>query len=398
MAKRRPNGAGTITKRTDGRYQGAAYVTTTSGQRKRVFRYGKTYDEVAEKIAKLLENDRGGVPVPDRAWKLGEWLDYWLEHLVKPNREPTTYNKYESMSRLYLKPKLGKKSLTRLTPVMVRAMLANLRAEIPDRKSTQAEVLRTLRNALTRAMQEELVGRNVARLVDMPQAPPVKKKPWSAAEAIQFLRTCRPHRLYAAFVLVLVLGLRRSEVLGLRWQDVDLEHGQFTPTMQVQRVKGENGQPSTLVLKKLKTESSQAALPLPAFCLEALAERRYLQELERRAGGAEWRQEKDADLIFSERNGGPIEPRGFSLSFERLVKRSGVRRITVRLARHTCGTLLAFLKVHPKVAQAILRHSQISMTMDIYTHVVDEDQRAAAVKLAELLKGHGPVAGQIPDN
>ena len=387
MAKRRPNGAGTITKRADGRYQGAVYVTTVSGVRKRVFAYGKTYDEVAEKVAKLLETERGGIPTPDRTWKLEEWLTYWLEHLVKPNREPTTYNKYESMARLYLVPRLGKTSLTRLTPLMVRRMLAELRQDKPDQRSTHAEVLRTLRNALTRAMQEELVGRNVARLVDMPKAPPAKKKPWTAAEAIQFLRASRPHRLYAAFVLVLVLGLRRSEVLGLRWQDVDLEHGQFTPTMQVQRVRAENGQPSRLILKKLKTESSQAALPLPAFCLEALAERRYLQQLEQRAGGEQWSQEDDADLIFSERNGGLIEPRGFSLTFERLVKRSGVRRITVRLARHTCGTLLAFLKVHPKVAQAILRHSQISMTMDIYTHVVDEDQRAAAALLADLLKG-----------
>ncbi|WP_328466639.1 tyrosine-type recombinase/integrase [Streptomyces sp. NBC_00448] len=387
MAKRRPNGAGTITKRADGRYQGAVYVTTVSGARKRVFAYGKTYDEVAEKVSKLLENERGGVPAPDRTWKLEEWLTYWLEHLVKPNREPTTYNKYESMSRLYLVPRLGKKPLTKLTPPMVRRMLAELREDKPDQKSTHAEVLRTLRNALTRAMQEELVGRNVARLVDMPKAPPVKKKPWTAAEAIQFLRAARPHRLYAAFVLVLVLGLRRSEVLGLRWQDVDLEHGQFTPTMQVQRVRGERGQPSRLVLKKLKTESSQAALPLPAFCLDALAERRYLQEIEQRLAGGQWHQDDDADLIFSERNGGLIEPRGFSLTFERLVKRSGVRRITVRLARHTCGTLLAFLKVHPKVAQAILRHSQISMTMDIYTHVVDEDQRAAAALLADLLKG-----------
>ncbi|WP_329134171.1 tyrosine-type recombinase/integrase [Streptomyces sp. NBC_01476] len=122
------------------------------------------------------------------------------------------------------------------------------------------------------------------------------------------------------------------------------------------------------------------------------ADRQYLQELERRAGGEEWKQAPEADLFLSERNGGPIKPRGFSLTFERLVARSGVRRITVRLARHTCGTLLAFLKVHPKVAQAILRHSQISMTMDIYTHVVDEDQRAAAARLADLL------TGQIPDN
>jgi integrase len=381
MPKRRPNGGGTITKRADGRYQGAAYVTNASGQRVRKYVYDKTYDGVAEKLAKLQGNERAGVPVPDRAWRLGEWLAYWLEHIVRPNKEPGTYNKYESMTRLYLVPKLGTKALTRLTPAQVRGMLAEIKREKPGQAATYAEVLRTLRNALNRAMAEEITGRNVAALVDMPRVTKAKVTPWTAAEAIQFLRTARPHRLYAALVLILVLGLRRSEVLGLRWQDVDLEHGQFTPTMQVQRVNG------ALVLKKLKTDSSQAALPLPAFCADALAERRYLQELERRAAGKEWSQAPDADLIFSERNGGPIEPRGFSRTFDALIKRARVRRITVRLARHTCGTLLAFLKVHPKVAQAILRHSQISMTMDIYTHVVDDDQRAAAEELAALLRG-----------
>ncbi|WP_330239610.1 tyrosine-type recombinase/integrase [Streptomyces sp. NBC_00525] len=102
--------------------------------------------------------------------------------------------------------------------------------------------------------------------------------------------------------------------------------------------------------------------------------------------GEHWSQKPEHDLIFSSEHGGMIDPVGFSRSFDRLVKRAGVRRITVRLARHTCGTLLAFLKVHPKVAQAILRHSQISMTMDVYTHVVGDGEREAVTMLAELLE------------
>ncbi|CAM5364370.1 site-specific integrase [Streptomyces californicus] len=172
-----------------------------------------------------------------------------------------------------------------------------------------------------------------------------------------------------------------SEVLGLRWQDIDFDQRQFTPLKQVQRVKGVG-----LVLKDLKTESSHAVLPLPGFCARALEERRELQDLERRIVGDGWSQEPGQDLIFSSERGGLIDPVGFSRSFNALVKRAGVRRITVRLARHTCGTLLAFLKVHPKVAQAILRHSQISMTMDVYTHVVGDGEREAVTMLAELLE------------
>ncbi|WP_049576213.1 tyrosine-type recombinase/integrase [Streptomyces sp. SBT349] len=380
MAKRRPNGGGTITKRSDGRYQGAAYVTDTDGRRVRKYRYGHSYDEVAEKLAKLQEQERNGVPVPSRAWKVGEWLTYWLREIVAPSTEYNTYAKYEGKVRLYLSPHLGKKSLVRLTPTQVRTALAAMeKAKVPA--PTRAESLRVLRNALNRARREELVTRNVAELVDMPRTDPQERKPWTAKEAITFLGTARQHRLYAALVLLLTLGLRRGELLGLRWQDIDFENEQFTPVRQVQREKGK------LVLKKLKTDSSQAALPLPAFCAEALRERKLIQEREREAAGSHWHQEPGEELVFTERHGGPIEPRGFSRTFETLVSAAPVRRITVRLARHTCGTLLAFLKVHPKSAQAILRHSQISMTMDIYTHVVDDDQRAAAALLANLLKG-----------
>lgn len=380
MAKRRPNGAGTITKRKDGRYHGAAYVTNTDGHRVRKFVYGSTYDEALEKLAKLQDQERNGVPVPAKTWNLGEWLAYWLEHIVKPEREHNTYAKYESKVRLYLAPHLGKKPLTKLTPAQIRAFMATLTREKVG-AATRFEVLRSLRNALNRAVQEELLTRNVALLVDMPKVSKDKGRAWSAQEAVTFLRTARAHRLYAACVLVLVLGLRRSEVLGLRWQDVDFAARQIEPVKQVQREKG-----TGLVLKDLKTESSHAVLPLPEFCARALEERRELQELERRIAGERWGQAPGHDLIFSSEHGGMIDPVGFSRSFDRLVTRAGVRRITVRLARHTCGTLLAFLKVHPKVAQAVLRHSQISMTMDVYTHVVGSDEREAVALLAELLE------------
>ncbi|WP_255308092.1 tyrosine-type recombinase/integrase [Streptomyces marincola] len=320
------------------------------------------------------------MPVPSRAWTVGDWLTYWLAQIVQPSTEYNTYAKYEGKVRLYLVPYLGKKSLTRLTPHQVREALARLKKDdVPA--PTRAETLRVLRNALNRARREELVVRNVAELVDMPTVDKHERKPWSAKEAITFLGTARQHRLYAAFVVLLTLGLRRGELLGMRWSDIDFENEQYVPTRQVQREKGE------LVVKKLKTDSSHAALPLPEFVADALRERRVVQDAERATAGPRWHQEPGEDLIFTERHGGPIEPRGFSRTFETLVGHASVRRITVRLARHTCGTLLAFLKVHPKAAQAILRHSQIRMTLDIYTHVVDDDQRAAVALLANLLKG-----------
>ncbi|WP_333750315.1 site-specific integrase [Streptomyces sp. IBSBF 2394] len=248
----------------------------------------------------LSPPSRNGIPVPSRSWTLGEWLGYWLEHIVAPEREHNTYVKYESKVRLYLLPHLGKKPLVKLTPAQIRAFMATL--------------------------TREKVGASA-----------------------------------------------RFEVLRLRGRP--LHPGQAGAARQGRR---------RLVLKDLKTESSQAVLPLPEFCARVLDERRELQALERKIAGAHWSQEPDHDLIFSSEHGGVIDPVGFSRTFDRLVKRVSVRRITVRLARHTCGTLPAFLKVHPKVAQAILRHSQISMTMDVYTHVVGDSEREAVGMLAEL--------------
>ncbi|MGW6520648.1 site-specific integrase [Streptomyces sp. NPDC054962] len=174
--------------------------------------------------------------MPSRSWSLGEWLNYWLEHIVEPEGEHNTYVKYESKVRLYLLPHLGKKPLIRLTPAHLRSFMAVLKREKVG-AATRFEVLRVLRNALNRAMREELLTRNVALLVDMPKVSKDKGTAWNAREAIAFLRPDRAHRLYAAcvLVLVLVLGLRRIEVLGLRWKDIDFEAGRFTPVKQVQR-------------------------------------------------------------------------------------------------------------------------------------------------------------------
>ena len=197
MAKRRPNGGGTISKRTDGRYMGRAYVTDTDGNRVRKTVYGATWDDANEKLGKLQDQERNGIPVPSRAWSVGEWLDYWIEHIVKPVREDNTYEKYESKVRLYLRPHLGKKPLSRLSAAQVRAFMATLtREKVPA--ATRFEVLRTLRNALNRAIKEEILTRNVALLIDMPKVTKDKGTAWNAREAITFLRAVRAHRFYAA--------------------------------------------------------------------------------------------------------------------------------------------------------------------------------------------------------
>jgi hypothetical protein len=164
--RRNPNGAGTITKRKDGRYQCAVYVLQPDGTRARKFAYGKTWQECDTKRRELLAKVDQGVPVPTRSAKLSDWLPYWLDNIVKPRRKLSTYDKYETHVRLYLVPMLGSKRLESLAVADVRRLLTQL--ENKTTAATAKESHRVLRTALSAACREELIARNVAGLSSRP--------------------------------------------------------------------------------------------------------------------------------------------------------------------------------------------------------------------------------------
>ncbi|WJY40034.1 site-specific integrase [Streptomyces sp. P9-2B-2] len=372
--KRNPNGAGTITKRKDGRYQCAVYVLQPDGTRARKFAYGKTWAECDAKRRELLTKVDSGVPVPTRSAKLAEWLPYWLDNVIKPNRKRSTYSKYAMHVRLYLVPLLGTKRLETLCPRHVRVFLADVARK--SSPATAKEAHRVLRTALTAATREELVTRNVASLVEAPKVVSRETTPWSLDETLTFLEEARRDPLYAAFVLAIAMGLRRGEVLGLRWSDVDLDGRVIRISNQVQRIGGELYQDTT------KTGKSRP-VPLPLICLAALRWHRLRQSHE-----AEKRDTKlnPSGLVFTTRSGRPIEPRNLNRSFSRLTTSAGLRPIRLHDARHGCATLLTAAGVAPRVLMEILGHSQISMTMDVYTHVAQDTQREAISHMDRLLK------------
>src|SRR5262245_41273782 len=274
--RRRVNGEGSVYKRADGYWAGAFDVPTTSGARKRVVVYGKTLAEAREKLAKVQQDVRSGIPIPDKVWKLGPYLDYWLENFVKRNRRLATYNLYEMIVRLYLKPHLGSRKLTSLTVPMVQEFL-NRPLQKGD-SIRKVQVMRTvLSAALTRAVREELIVRNVARLVELPQWQRRQIRPWTAGEARAFLAAARPDSLYPAFVLLILYGLRRGEVLGLRWDDIDFDGGTIHIHQQLQRVRGE------LFLAPVKTRAGKRGLPLLDAAEQALKLQAERQALDRKS-------------------------------------------------------------------------------------------------------------------
>ena len=379
MASRAANGEGTIYRRKDGRYEAAAYFLTTSGARKRVRVYGRTRQEVHDKLIEAKGLARQGIPVHDKNWRVGDYLDYWLGHVVQATRRPATYDQCERMVRLYLKPSLGDLPMSRLSVPVVQEFLNQKLAEgysIPN-----VQVMRkVLSSALTCALREELVSRNVARLVVLPTHQPVEIKPWTADEAKQFLTASRTSPLYPAFLLLLLYGLRRGEVLGLSWQDVDFAEGTVHVRQQLQRVD------HSLQLGPLKTRAGRRDLPLLHMVRDTLTAHLRSQIRAQLTGDSEWRGDpvESIRLVFVAQNGHPMEPSALRRSFRRICRQNSIRLIRVHDLRHTAATLLKNLKVPARDAQLILGHAKITTTLQIYQHD-DMSSRLEALEKVESL-------------
>ena len=408
MAKRRANGEGTITKRKDGRYHAAAYVYRPDGTRTRKFVYGKTREEVADKLTEMQEMTRQGIPAASSTMAFGDYLTSWLAAIAPERLKPATLNSYEGLTRLYIRPALGKKRLNRLSPTDVRLFLTEFKSaclcclrgadkERPEDKRTCCAVGRccerrpsartvqyvhaVLRSALQQAIREELIARNVARIVETPTVTPKEVRPLDVGEVKALLKTARPHRVYALWLLLISTGLRRGEALALTWSDVDLNAGTLRVRRNVQRIRRE------LIFGTPKTMRSLRTVSLPRRCVQALTEHRAAQERERKIAGQKWMPTpgQPAGLIFTTSTGRVIDPRGLNRMLTILCRDAKVRRVRVHDLRHTCASLLLAQGVDARTIMETLGHSTITMTLDTYAHVMGTTLRAAADQMDDAL-------------
>jgi integrase len=371
---KRGNGEGSITRRKNGGWM-AQYTAYTAEGRKRKTLYGKTRQEVAAKLAKALSDRENGLIMEAGNQTLGEYLNRWLNGSVKGSVKDKTFNDYEWLVRKHIAPALDRIKLRALSPIHLQGLYqAKLEAGLSP--STVRHLHVVLHRALDQALRWGLVPRNVSEAVDLPKLQKKEIRPLSGDEGRRLLEAARGDRLEALYVLAVHCGLRQGELLGLRWEDVDLETG----TLQVRRTLTTTKGGSRFTAPK--TAKSRRRIKLTAGAVDALRRHhdRQFEESTRLAGL--W---QDYGLVFATTTGTPINPSNLtSRSFKPLLERAGLPDIRFHDLRHTCATLLLSKGVHPKLVQELLGHATIAITLDTYSHVLPGmgDQTANAMESA----------------
>jgi len=284
MAKR-GNNEGSISKRPDGRWM--ARISLPGGTRK--YFYGSTRAEVAKKMAEATRDRDKGLPVLNERETLGRFLDRWLDESVRPTKRPKTIKSYEMQIRVHLKPTLGKVPLAKLSPQHVQ----NLQNDMLAAGLAPASVQYTravLRKALGQALKWGLVARNVVTLVDPPTVKKVQVRPLTPEQARTLLEHVRGDRYEALYIVALATGMRQGELLGLAWEDVDLEDKTVTVRRALQRARGK------AEFVEPKTERSKRTIPVPEIVTQRLREYRAAQNRERLLAGDKW---IDSGLVFT---------------------------------------------------------------------------------------------------
>jgi integrase len=319
---------------------------------------------------------------------VGAFLDEWLE-TARPRLRPTTHAGYErEVDRI--KRFVGATPLQALTALAIEAMYAEL-ADSGHAKGT-ALAPKTIRHthavvhrALADAKRRGLVVRNAAAAATPPAAVVAERPTWDAVQLRRFLELIRCERFETALMLAATTGMRRGEVLGLRWRDVDFDGKSLSVTQTITTVK------NRIVVGGSKTPTGRRNIPLDAHTLAGLDAHRRRQAEERQKAGDSW--DVCHDLVFPDETGRPLHPDRLRTAFERVVRRSDLPAIRLHDLRHSYATLALQAGVHPEVVSDRLGHATVAITLDLYSHVTPGIDADAATVVADLFFGERPDDG-----
>ncbi len=374
MAKRRKNGEGTLRHRTDGRWEGRIVIGyDKDGNPKTKSVLAKTKVECVEKLEKLKAADNTKRPVKVKAdMPFGDWLDCWYQNHAKPGLRPTTCQSYENWLYYHLIPGVGHIPLNKLTQSDLQQFFTDMKK---NGRQTHVETKGTAmsdrsvrscyavcRMALDQAVQENLIRKNPAEGCKLPPLKGREMQVLTKEEMQRFLIQAKEEGMYELFLLELTTGLRRGELLGLQWDDLDMESGTLKIDRQVYPVKGK------LIINEPKTKAAVRTIILPPPMLEVLKE---------------YKEQVFSPWVFPSRikPEQPVDPGYVRKRLQVILERAGCKQIRFHDLRHTFATMALEHGMDVKTLSAIIGHVSSGTTLNIYAHITDDMRRSAATKI-----------------
>lgn len=337
--------------------------------------------ETERRLNQLINDlDKGSFLRPSKA-NLREYLESWLSDYCLPNLSPRTHELYSYICSKHIYPKLGNLLLVELKPHHLQHLYAEkLKSGLSGRTVQLIHV--TLHKSLKQAVKSGLLIRNVAEAVEAPRIQRKEMRVMSESDMHIFLEYAKDTPYYALFYTALFTGMRRAELLALRWSDIDLVLCQLSVTRSMQYIKDPDPK-KRISFKEPKTSKSKRLIALSPSSAIVLKEHKEKQcELRE---SLDYPTLSENDLVFSHYDGSPLLPNSVTHAWIKIVRRCGLSGIRLHDARHTHASLLLKQGVHPKIVQERLGHGSIQITLDTYSHVAPGLQQAAANNFDDLI-------------
>ncbi len=378
MAKRRSNGEGNIRKRKDGRWEGRYTAGFDPSTGKQVFKnvLGKTQNEVKEKLKKALDESQKLDFTRTGKYTVNQWMEEWFENVCKIKVRPSSHQTYRGYIDHHIAPHIGKIPIEKLSTMdlqkLCRKLMDKGRVErIESEKQPKGLSAKTVRNimqvissAMDFAVAQKIITGNPCKAVELPKAEKQEMQTIPAEQLQAFLQEAKATGVYEMYYIELSTGLRRGELLGLKWPDIDWNNGIITVRRQIARVNGE------ITEAPLKTKNSYRRVSISPQAIEVLKQQKA---------------KTDSEYVFPSPTGGPISPDSVNNMLKRVLARADIPKVRFHDLRHTFATIALQNGVDIKTVSSILGHFSAGFTLDTYAHVTTAAQREAAETMGNVL-------------
>lgn len=343
------------------------------GQRRRRTVYAKTKAELNVKAADLrLQIEKGVVTEPSKV-RVSDFILTWINDHARTKVEASTLESYLSVFNRHINEHFKRIQIGKFSPIHVSNLLAEMESKGIS-TSRRKHAITVINQASKQAVQWNLLTRNPCDAITKPRESRKEMICLDEEQAIKFLQYAQDDRLYAMYVLAINCGLRQGELYSLKWEDFDLENRQLSIVRSIKdtaKGKATIGAP--------KTKASRRRITLPSFVVSAINEHRK-QSLREGLASSEW--------VFCDHNGGLLRRQNVNRrSFKKILEAAELPEIRFHDLRHTAATLLLMKNENPKIVSEMLGHTKVSITLDMYSHVLPTMQESAASKMDSIFSG-----------